>query len=85
MLIQEAIRTVPGLSEACTELADTCLLGLEAPVHPGPGALGKKMNHGGKASSSTASKETIPGTDGKKHGPERRGDVHSPSSSGHEE
>lgn len=70
MLRKEAIRTVPGLSEESTQLVGACLLRMEASVHSGPAALGKKMNHEGKASSSTASKETLPGTDGKKQSPE---------------
>ncbi|KAK4824502.1 hypothetical protein QYF61_015900 [Mycteria americana] len=83
-------------SQESADPLDTCPRGTRAPVHSGPAAfLGAaqeipqedeetppyKRECGGTAGSSTASMDTLPGTDGKEQGPGTQGDVHSPSPS----
>ncbi|KAK4824501.1 hypothetical protein QYF61_015899 [Mycteria americana] len=79
----------PGPQEESADPLGTCPRGTRAPVHSGPAAfLGAaqempqedvetppyKRERGETASSSSASMDTVPGTDGKEQGPGTRGD-----------
>jgi len=90
-----------GPQEESADPADTCPEGTQAPAHSGPAAFlpaaqqmpredgetaPRKREHGGTAGNkSTASKETLRGTDGKESGPGTQGDVCGPSPSGQAE